>query len=60
MKGEPMGNIVLLHEVTLTLCALCIAGEGGECHTPGCALYMSQAPDIPIHITPPPTSTPRS
>lgn len=30
------------------LCGRCIAGEGGECHTPGCALWMNRAPDIPV------------
>jgi hypothetical protein len=37
-----------LNIVTLTLCDLCLDGAGGECHVPGCALWMSQAPDIPI------------
>lgn len=30
------------------LCARCRSGAGGECHTPGCALWMNRAPDIPI------------
>lgn len=34
--------------VTLDLCNACLDGVGGECHTPGCALWMSQAPDISI------------
>ena len=37
-----------LREVTLTLCEACIEGAGGECHTPGCALWMNRAPDVPI------------
>jgi hypothetical protein len=37
-----------LTEVTLTLCSLCLDGRGGECHTPGCALWMNRAPDIPL------------
>lgn len=32
----------------LTLCGACLAGEGGVCHTPGCALWMNRAPDVPI------------
>jgi hypothetical protein len=30
------------------LCGRCRAGEGGECHTPGCALWMNRAPDVPV------------
>lgn len=37
-----------LQRVTLTLCVLCLAGMGGECHSPGCALWLNRAPDIPI------------
>jgi len=33
------------------LCDACLDGEGGECHTPGCALIYSRAPDIPIRQT---------
>jgi len=28
------------------LCDLCVAGAGGECHAPGCALWIKSAPDI--------------
>ncbi len=41
-----------LHRVTLTLCSLCLLGEGGECHTPGCALWINRAPDIPLTLEP--------
>lgn len=41
-----------LHKVTLTLCSLCILGEGGQCHTPGCALWIKSAPDIPLSLEP--------
>ena len=34
--------------VVVTLCDRCLDGEGGECHTPGCALWMNRAPDVPI------------
>lgn len=37
-----------LERVVLTLCTRCIDGEAGECHTPGCALWMNRAPDVPI------------
>lgn len=37
-----------LHLVTLWLCSLCLDGAGGECHTPGCALWINRAPDLPL------------
>lgn len=43
---------ISLHQVTLTLCSLCLNGEGGQCHTPGCALWLKAAPDIPLHLEP--------
>lgn len=43
-----MAEDVALYEVKLTLCALCVDGSGGECHVPGCALYMNRAPDTPL------------
>lgn len=30
------------------LCEACIDGEGEECHTPGCALWLHSV-DLPIH-----------
>lgn len=30
------------------LCRYCISGGGGECHSPGCALFLNRAPDIPV------------
>jgi hypothetical protein len=41
-------NEPTLVRVTLVLCIDCLRGAGGECHVPGCALYMNRAPDIPI------------
>lgn len=38
-----------LRQVVLTLCSLCLSGAGGECHVPGCALYLNRAPDIPVN-----------
>jgi len=35
--------------VTLRLCELCLNGAGGECHVPGCALWLNRAPDMAIH-----------
>ena len=33
--------------VVVRLCVACIKGEGQECHTPGCALFLHRV-DIPI------------
>lgn len=41
-----------LQTVSLTLCGQCIMGAGGECHTPGCALWMNRAPDLPLTVEP--------
>lgn len=43
-----MSDRVDLQFVSLWLCDLCLDGEGGECHMPGCALWMNRAPDLPI------------
>ena len=39
---------VRLRKVTIWLCEPCVNGEGGECHSPGCALWINRAPDIPV------------
>lgn len=41
---------IKLRRVTLDLCVLCLNGEGGECHSPGCALWINRAPDIPVNV----------
>lgn len=33
-----------VHLYAVYLCDLCVQGEGGECHTPGCALWINRAP----------------
>ena len=38
-----------LTTVVLALCDQCLDGIGGECHTPGCALWMNRSPDVSIH-----------
>jgi len=30
------------------ICDQCLDGAGGECHTPGCILFLNRGPDIPI------------
>jgi hypothetical protein len=37
-----------LRRVIANLCTACIAGEGEECHTPGCILWLHRV-DLPIH-----------
>jgi hypothetical protein len=34
--------------IRIPICELCLTGSGGQCRTPGCALYLRAAPDIPI------------
>lgn len=37
-----------LRHVKIWLCQPCIDGEGEECHTPGCVLFLHRV-DLPIH-----------
>lgn len=39
---------ITVRAVTLQLCDPCLDGAGGECHTPGCMLWMNRAPDFPL------------
>jgi hypothetical protein len=41
-------DAIAVRTVTLWLCDLCLDGAGGECHVPGCSLWMNRAPDIPL------------
>lgn len=34
--------------VKIWLCEACLNGEGEECHTPGCALWIHSSPGHPI------------
>lgn len=36
-----------LKTIKITICEACLKGEGEECHTPGCALFLHSV-DIPI------------
>lgn len=44
----PSDDEPTLVRVSLVLCSLCLSGAGGQCHMPGCALWMKAAPDVPI------------
>lgn len=37
-----------LHLVEIVLCTPCMNGEGGECHSPGCAMWLNRAPDLEL------------
>lgn len=37
-----------IKEVKIWLCEACLNGEGQECHTPGCALWIHNSPGLPI------------
>lgn len=37
------------------LCDPCVKGVGGECHTPGCSMFLNRAPDLPLR---PPMTVP--
>lgn len=39
---EPSGPLLLTFRVTV--CSLCLAGMGAECHVPGCAFWMADVP----------------
>jgi hypothetical protein len=41
-----------LNLVKLVLCDCCLDGAGGECHVPGCQLFLNRAPDLPIRGDP--------
>lgn len=43
---------VKMFKVELALCGLCMNGDGGECHSPGCALWINRGPDVPLHGNP--------
>ncbi len=47
--GEKLTEEPAVHTVMLRLCELCLGGAGGECHVPGCALWLNRAPDMAIH-----------
>jgi hypothetical protein len=40
---------VRVRHVKIRICELCLTGKGGECHVPGCALWLNRAPDLAIH-----------
>ncbi len=39
---------ITLNRIEITLCSLCLEGAGGECHVPGCALFLNRAPELAI------------
>lgn len=41
-------EVAPVRTVQIRLCDHCLDGAGGECHTPGCALWMNRAPDVSL------------
>lgn len=37
-----------LHTIKAVVCSLCLSGAGGECHVPGCLLWINRAPDLSL------------
>jgi hypothetical protein len=37
-----------VHTVKTTICEACLRGEGDECHTPGCVLWLHNSPGHPL------------
>lgn len=46
--ADPSEPVLQFVTGTVPICSACLDGEGGECHTPGCILWISRAPDIAI------------
>jgi len=38
---------MIIKHIAIRICEACLAGEGDECHTPGCALFLHSV-DLPI------------
>lgn len=49
---SPSLDEVAVKRYAVYLCDLCVAGEGGICWTPGCALWAKSAPDVPLKPEP--------
>lgn len=47
MGDRQRDTVTMLNRIVITVCQRCLDGEGDECHTPGCALWMHRV-DIPI------------
>lgn len=41
-----------LRQVLIWICDACLDGLGGECHTPGCTLWLNRAPDLSLRNNP--------
>ena len=39
--------VIVLKQIVITICEPCLNGEGEECHTPGCALWLHSV-DLPF------------
>ena len=48
MGEEPMKEYRIFRCNNLPICEACLRGEGDECHTPGCLLWLCRCPDLNI------------
>ena len=39
---------IAVHLVAIQICQPCLDGEGQECHTPGCSMFLHRV-DLPFH-----------
>lgn len=47
MTGQATGTEIPVRLVQLHICDPCLSGAGGECHVPGCAMWMGRPPGDP-------------
>jgi hypothetical protein len=52
LEGDPRMSDPRLNLVKLVLCDPCLDGKGGECHSPGCCLFLNRAPDLSLRGDP--------
>lgn len=45
---KPKDESVRLINLTISVCTPCLGGDVGECHTPGCAFWMQDAPNTEL------------
>jgi hypothetical protein len=40
-----VSDTVIVRQYKVFVCDLCVGGKGGECHVPGCAFWLRDAPE---------------
>lgn len=51
-KSQTAADPIILKQIVIWICEPCLNGEGKECHTPGCALWLHRV-DLPIRLARP-------